>query len=73
MKTVAYVQRVAEIDQNSQQLVWLGRKPQPFEESDIVLSPGDDGEIVDLESAQEIISQQKYMDGIEIVEIVFVD
>ena len=72
--TTIYVQRPeAEVDENSQQLVWLDRKPEPFEESDIVLYPARDGQIVDLASAKRIIPLQTYADGIEVEEVFFVD
>ena len=76
MKTVAYVQRpveVDEIDENSQQLVWLGCKPEPFEESDLAVHPFYGGQIVDLASAQKIIPLQKYASGLEVVKVIFVD
>ena len=74
MSSVAYVQRPeAEVDENSQQLIWLDRKPEPFEESDFVIWPASDGQITDLESARRIIPMQKYADKINITEVVFVD
>ena len=73
MSTV-YVQKVEpkEIDENTQQLVWLDRKPEPFEESDLVVWPAITGQITDLDSARRIIPTCRYASGIEVTEVVFV-
>lgn len=72
--TTVYVQRAeAEIDENSQQLVWLDRKPEPFQESDFVVWSSVRGAITDLESARRIVPLQKYAGGIEVDEVIFID